>query len=148
MSSESARLCRQMNGISAACSNAAILEARRLYGGGPCAAGPCGGQVVADPRQETPLESDLLEKRVVNCYSGVIGRSVVPESVRTQGLIQSTIAAYNDPTNPDTRFVQYRGPVIPPVCPPISTVILNANIPKSSVRCPLPNKGFMPNLPA
>jgi hypothetical protein len=146
MSSESARLCRMLNGVSRGCSNAAILEARRLYGGGPCG-GTCGG-TVADPRQETPLESDLLQKRVTECFSGVIGRTVGLESTRTQGLIQSTITAYNDPTNPDSRFVAYRGPVIPPVCPPISTVILNANIPKSSVRCPLPNKGYMPNLPA
>jgi hypothetical protein len=147
MSSEGARLCQRMNGVARACSDAAILEARRLYGGGPCV-GPCSGTVTADPRQETPLESDLLQKRVANCFSGVIGHQVVPSSVRTQGIIQSTLTAYADPTNPESRFVAYRGPVILAPCPPIPTAIVNANIPKSSKRCPLPNKGYNPNLPA
>ena len=146
MSSEGARLCQRMNGVARACSNAAILEARRLYGGGPCV-GPCGA-VVADPRQETPLESDLLEKRVANCFSGVIGHQAMTSSERTKMIEQSTITAYSDPTNPDSRFVAYRGPVVLSPCPPIPTAIVNANLPKSSKRCPLPNKGYNPNLPA
>jgi hypothetical protein len=142
--SESGRLSRKLDAVQRACSNAAILEARRLYGGGPCDS--CG--TAADPKQETPLSSDVLEAKVTTCFSAVIGRQVGPESARTDELIQRTLDAYADPANPDTRFVAYRGPYIPPVCPPIPTEILNANIPKSSKRCPLPNKGYNPNLPA
>lgn len=146
MTSEGARISRQLNGISRACSNAAVLEARRLYGGGPCD-GDC-GKVVPDPAQLVQIPSDRLAAVVSNCYSAVIGRQVGPSSQRTQALIQSTLTAYADPTNPETRFVAYRGPVIAPVCPQVPLEDRNANIPKSSKRCPLPNKGFNPNLPA
>jgi hypothetical protein len=144
--SEGGRLSRKLDAITRACSNASILEARRLYGGG----GPCAdcGATVADPKQETPLSSDVLEAKVTNCFSAVVGRQVGPESARMDGLIQRTLDAYANPANPDSRFVAYRGPYIPPVCPPIPTAILNANIPKASRRCPLPNKGYNPNLPA
>ncbi len=147
MTTESYRLSQKLDCVARSCSNSAILAARRFYGPA-CEDGNC-GRVTPIPKQETPLESDVLAATVANCYSGYVGRPPVePESFKTQKLAACTVAAYNDPTNPESRFVQFRPPVIPPVCPPIPTEILNANIPKSSTRCPLPNKGYMPNLPA
>lgn len=147
MTSESYRLSRKMNCVAQSCSNAAVLEARRFYAAN-CESGNC-GRVEPDPPQKVQLESDHLSALVATCFSSVIGRGPVePESIRIQKAAACSIAAYNDQTNPETRFVQYRPPVIPPVCPAIPTEILNANIPKASKRCPLPNKGFNPNLPA
>jgi len=144
--SEAARLSRKLYGIQQGCSNAALLAARAMYGGSPC--GSC-GEAAADPAQKTPLESDLLDKQVRTCFSGVIGTQPTTEGVRILDLITRTLDASVDPLNPDARFSQYRGPFIPPVCPPVPAADLNANIPKQSLkRCPLPNKGYMPNLPA
>ena len=120
------------------------MAARAMYGGSPC--GTCDA-VTADPAQKTPLESDLLDKQVRTCFSGVVGTQPTTEGVRTLDLITRTLDASVNPLDPDARFSQYRGPFIPPVCPPIPTAVLNANIPKSSTRCQLPNKGYMPNLP-
>jgi len=147
MTTESYRLSLKLDCVARSCSNSAILAARRFYAP-VCEDGAC-GKVAVDPKQQTQLESDFLAATVANCYSGFVGRPPPEqESVKTQKLAACTVAAYNDPTNPETRFVQFRPPVIPPVCPPIPTEILNANIPKSSKRCPLPNKGYNPNLPA
>ena len=144
--SEAARLSRKLYGIQQGCNNAALLAARAMYGGSPC--GNCGA-VAADPAQETPLESDLLEKRVRTCFSGFISTQPSTEGRRTADLITRTLDASVNPLDPEARFSQYRGPFIPPVCPPIPASALNANIPKQSLkRCPLPNKGYMPNLPA
>jgi hypothetical protein len=144
--SEAARLSRKLCGIQQSCNNAAILAARAMYGGSPC--GAC-DTVVANPAQQTPAESDYLNAKVATCFSGVIGTQPTTEGVRILDLITRTLDASVDPLDPDARFSQYRGPFIPPVCPPIPTSVRNANIPKQSLnRCPLPNKGFMPNLPA
>jgi hypothetical protein len=147
MGSESGRLSNRMDEIQRGCGQAALAAARRAYGGDPCVS--CGG-VQRDPAQLVPRESDHLQAVVASCLaSGVIGRTPGPESLRTQTLAQKTVDAYTNQFGADSRFAHYRGPYIPPVCPPIPTEILNANVPKQSLRrCPLPNKGFNPVLPA
>ncbi len=143
--SEGARLSRKLCEIQQSCGTASLMAARAMYGGSPC--GACGSSVGGT--QQTPLESDLLDKQVRICFSGVVGTQPTTESQRTLDLITRTLDASVDPLDPDARFSQYRGPFIPPVCPPTPTAVLNANIPKQSLnRCPLPNKGYMPNLPA
>lgn len=145
--SESGRLSRKLDEIRRSCALAALAAARA--GAAPCVAGDCGSAAPADLAQKTPLESDYLDKQVRTCYSGVIGRTVGPESRRILAHQEQVIMDSMDPTNPDTRFSQYRGPFIPPVCPPVPQIDRNANVPRQSLsRCPLPNKGYMPNLPA
>lgn len=149
--SEAGRLARKMDDIRRSCGVASLAAARALYGSG-CGGGSgsaCGSAVAKDPAQETPLESDLLDKRVRECFSGVVRPQPVPESVRIADLATRTIRESVNPLDPDTRFSIYRGPFIPPVCPEVPLVDRNANVPKQSMsRCPLPNKGYMPNLPA
>ena len=146
MTSESGRLSRKLDAIQRDCNQAALLAARALYGGRPADCGSCG--VVRDPALFTPLESDRLETLVNTCYSGVKGRLPGSESQRISGIQQRVEDAYNDQFGVNSRFVQYQGPVVLPVCPPIPTEILNANIPKASLRsCPLLNKGTNPVLP-
>lgn len=144
--SESGRLAQKIEGIRRNCGNAALVAARAYYGG------PCEGCGPAkDPLQEVPLSSDLLaaqQARVLSCPGAVIRTPPPPESVRILDKIAQTLAESVNPLNPDARFSEYRGPFIPPVCPPVPLEDRNANIPKSSTRCPLPNKGYLPNLPA
>lgn len=141
--SEGGRISRKLDEIRRSCALAALAAAR---GSGPC---DCGPAPPADLAQKTPLESDYLDKQVRTCFSGVIGRQVGPESRRIQAHQEQVIVDSTDPMNPDTRFSQYRGPFIPPVCPPVPQIDRNANVPRQSLsRCPLPNKGYMPNLPA
>lgn len=149
--SESGRLSRRLDEIRRGCNAASLAAARALYGGnGPCSggSGACGGGPPKDPEQFTPMESDLLEKRVRECFSGVVRPLPGPESVRIAAAAKRTIDESVNPLDPDTRFSIYRGPFIPPVCPAVPLEDRNANIPKQSLsRCPLPNKGYMPNLP-
>lgn len=146
--SEGGRLSRKLDEIRRSCALAALAAARGTNAN-PCVAGDCGSAPPADLAQKTPLESDYLDKQVRTCFSGVIGRQVGPESVRINARQEQVIVESTDPFNPDTRFSQYRGPFIPPVCPSVPQVDRNANVPRQSMsRCPLPNKGYMPNLPA
>lgn len=150
--SESGRLSQKMDSIRRSCGNAALNAARAYYGGVAPVGGPCEGCGPAkDPLQEVPLSSDLLtfkQDKLLACPGSVVRAGVPPESVRIQDRITQTLADSVDPLNPDARFSEYRGPFIPPVCPPVPIADRNANIPKASTRCPLPNKGYLPNLPA
>jgi hypothetical protein len=146
--SEGGRLSQKLESIRRGCGNAALAAARAYYGGEPC--GPCGGPA-KDPLQFVPLSSDYLtlkQDQVLACPGAVVRAGVPPQSVRIQEIITSNLDQSVNPLNPDARFSEYRGPFIPPVCPPVPLVDRNANIPKASTRCPLPNKGYMPNLPA
>lgn len=147
--SEAGRLARKMDEIRRGCNMAALNAARSFYGTGNCgSSGTCSGAPARDPAQKTPLESDLLDKRVRECFSGVVRSQPVPESVRIADLATRTIQESVNPLDPDTRFSIYRGPFIPPVCPDVPQEDKNANVPKQSLsRCPLPNRGYMPNLP-
>ena len=95
-------------------------------------------------RTVVPLESTNLQAQLAACYrltSGQIQLQAkqplrgVPESVRIAKLIEATNQCFIDPLDPNSRFIEYRGPQVATVCPPIPTEITNANLPKPSTRC-------------
>ena len=130
--SESARLTRKINSIQSCDVNLALQKARSMYGD------VCNDACLRSPtvlRQETPLESDILVKKILGpCYT-VIGTSVATESQRIASKIQCVLDASNDPLNADARFQVYADYIPPPVCPPVPTEVLNASMPKASTRC-------------
>ena len=91
-----------------------------------------------------PSSSTNLQGKITSCSvitseqaSSIAAQTLrgVPESVRIKYLqqkSQSNFAPYNDPLR---RFVQYQGPQIQIQCPPLPTEVLNAFLPKASVRC-------------
>jgi hypothetical protein len=64
----------------------------------------------------------------------IYGKSVGLESARLNAVAQAVIDNSTIPTDPSARFSMYRGPYVPPVCPPIPTAILNGNLPKASTK--------------
>jgi len=62
------------------------------------------------------------------------GTTVGLESTRLIALAQVSIDNSTIPTDPSARFSMYRAPYVPPACPPISTSILNGNLPKPSTK--------------
>lgn len=115
------------------------LAKARAYIGKPCCKTPT-------LNNNTPLESDYLQT-TLSCYT-YVRPPVPPQSVRISRLIQSTLAAENDPSNPDTRFSAYAPtPVIVP-CPPLDPALFNGNLPKFALSCSsLPNTPLTPSLP-
>lgn len=95
---------------------------------------------------ETPSEGEYLQGRLANNFKGYIGRNIGAESSRIQGVITSIVECSTDPFNPERRFAQYAKRVVLPVCPTVPQVDLNANLPKSSTRCALPNKPYFPSI--
>lgn len=95
-------------------------------------------------RITVPLESTNLEAQVARCarinaqQATVIATQPmrgVPESVRIRKLNQDILDQYSPYSDSNRRFLEYRGPIVPVVCPPIPTEITNANLPKPSTRC-------------
>ena len=130
--SESARLTRKLNDIQSCDVNLALLKARAMYGN------VCNDACIKQRTvqgQETPLESDLVIKKISGpCYT-VVGTSVATESQRMASKVQCVEDASIDPLNPDARFLMYADYIPPPACPPVPTEVLNANLPKASTRC-------------
>ena len=122
------------------CNAANALARAQLIYGKPC--GSCGNPT---NNNIVPPESSLLTARVSTCAVQAIVRPLpVPESVRIARALQCYIDASLDPTNPDLRFRQYLPRVVPAPCPPIDTLLTNANLPKASTGCPLPNTPLNP----
>jgi hypothetical protein len=114
----------------------AIQRARRQ-------ANPCCDTTPVSRRQ-VPVESTYLEGKILQCYqidtaqaTRLANQSLrgVPESVRIAQRMQETNQEFANPENPSRRFIEYRGPQVATVCPPIPTEITNANLPKPSTRC-------------
>ena len=131
--SESERVSRKLGEIRCCEVNLALAAARAVYGN------RCRDACIGAPstlQQETPLESDLLLKRVSGtCYSFLGPPPATTESERINSKIQCVTDASVDPFNPDARFKIYAPLPTPPVCPPIPTEVTNANLPKPSTRC-------------
>jgi hypothetical protein len=115
----------------------AIAKARALNPGSCCSPVPQSRAVV-------PLESTNLQAQVAACaritaqQATVIAQQPlrgVPESVRIARLNQEILDQYAPYSDSRRRFLEYQGPQVPVVCPPIPTEITNANIPKPSTRC-------------
>ena len=131
--SESERVSRKLGEIRCCEVNLALAAARAVYGN------KCRDACVTVPstlQQQTPLESDLLLKRIAGtCYSVIGAPPPTTESERINSKLQCVADAAADPFNPDTRFQVYAPLVLPPVCPPIPTEVINASLPKPSTRC-------------
>jgi hypothetical protein len=131
--SESARLTRKLNDIQSCDVNLALQKARAMYGN------VCNDACLRSPtvlRQETPRESDRVEKEILGpCYTFIGPSAVATESQRISSKIQCVADASIDPLNPDARFQVYADYIPPPVCPAVPTEVLNASMPKASTRC-------------
>ena len=121
----------------------ALKEAKAI--GRPCDADGCGG-VQPIPKVFTPLESDNLYYTVKKKLTEVKGRTVGPESTRIQMVMAASYDNSRDPFSSITRFAQYAPRVVIPVCVPVPLIDRNANLPKASTRCSLPNKPYLPTL--
>lgn len=114
----------------------AIAKARATYTPLPCP-GPIS-------RKEVPLESTALQGQLATCAritaaqaQALVAQPLrgVPESVRMARAMQCLVDQYSPYSDSSRRFLEYRGPVVPVVCPPLPTEITNANLPKPSTRC-------------
>lgn len=115
----------------------AIAKARAINTGTCC-------QPVPQSRKDVPLESTALQGQLATCArinaqqaSTLASQPLrgVPESVRIARLNQDILDQYSPYSDSRRRFLEYQGPVVPVVCPPLPTEILNANLPKPSTRC-------------
>jgi hypothetical protein len=117
--------------------NEAIAKARAMNAPICCAPSPQSRVVV-------PLESTNLQAQVLGCARITANQASslatqplrgVPESVRIAKLNQDILDQYSPYSDSNRRFLEYQGPRVPVVCPPIPTEITNANLPKPSTRC-------------
>jgi hypothetical protein len=115
----------------------AIAKARALNSGSCC-------PPVPQSRAVVPLESTNLQAQVAACARITAQQATVlaqqplrgvPESVRIARLNQQILDQYAPYSDSRRRFLEYQGPQVPVVCPPIPTEITNANLPKPSTRC-------------
>lgn len=115
----------------------AIAKARAINSGSCC-------PPVPQSRAVVPLESTNLEGQLARCARITAAQATaiaqqplrgVPESVRIARLNQEILDQYSPYSDSNRRFLEYRGPVVATVCPPIPTEITNANLPKPSTRC-------------
>jgi hypothetical protein len=141
--SESNRISRLLAAARCADIEAAIKKARAISR--PCVGPEC-SNTSENILDYTPYESDLLAFNVATKLTEVRGRTVGPASSRIEGIIMTTYGNSIDPFNPRTRFAQYAPRVVPPVCPPVPLIDRNANLPKASTKCPLPNKPYFPSI--
>jgi len=130
---ESGRINQVLSNARRCAVNEALAKARATY----CCPGPNNSRQV--PSSDTYLLGKMNSCGIMTPDIAAQMASAplrgVPESVRIKKLEQDTLnefAPYNDPTR---RFVQYVGPQIQIQCPPLSTEITNAFLPKPSVRC-------------
>lgn len=114
----------------------AIAKARATYIPLPCP-GP-------QSRKDVPLESTALQGQLTTCARITAAQAQlivtqplngVPESVRMARAMQCLVDQYSPYSDSSRRFLEYQGPRVPVVCPPLPTEILNAHLPKPSTRC-------------
>jgi hypothetical protein len=117
--------------------NEAIAKARAINTGTCCPPVPVSRIVV--PLESTNLEAQLARCARINAQQASLLASQplrgVPESVRIAKLNQTILDQYSPYSDSNRRFLEYQGPQVPVVCPPIPTEITNANLPKPSTRC-------------
>ena len=115
----------------------AIAKARAINGGESCHPTPTS-------RKDVPLESTALQGQMAACaritpqQAQILAQQPlrgVPESVRIARLNQQILDQYAPYSDSNRRFLEYAGPRIAPVCPPLPTEITNAHLPKPSTRC-------------
>lgn len=115
----------------------AIAKARAINGPPMCSPVPQSRAIV--PLESTNLQAQVLACARINAQQASFIASQplkgVPESVRIARLNQDILDQYAPYSDSKRRFLEYRGPVVATVCPPIPTEITNANLPKPSTRC-------------
>ena len=141
--SESNRISQLLSRMRQECIQNSIKKAKSI-------SKPCSGRSCVDSSannlDSTPLESDLLAYTVKNKMLNFQGNTVGTSSALTLSRISATLDNSTNAFNPLTRFAQYAPRLVPPVCPVIPLVDRNANLPKTSTACPLPNKFYFPTL--
>ncbi len=142
MATEQLRISKVLDSARQCNASVALAKAQALYGSLPCTPGGC----FRPTNKQVQSSSQYLNGKVAAC-TPVIRFQAVPESTRIQRLITQTLEAETDPTNPTTRFKEYSR-VFPVQCPPLDQTITNANLPKVSQACQLPNNPLNPVLPA
>lgn len=116
-----------------------LAKAQKYMGVNTCSSCPD----KKSPNKDIQTESASLLNST-KCYT-YVKAPVVPESTRIARLVQDVMYKEIDPTNPNTRFVDYAPTITLPACPPTST---NGNLPKPSTKCPvLLNTPLNPILP-
>jgi hypothetical protein len=117
--------------------NEAIAKARAINNGSCCSPVPVSRIVV--PLESTNLQSQIARCARINAQQATLLASQplrgVPESVRIARLNQDILDQYSPYSDSNRRFLEYQGPQVAVVCPPIPTEITNANLPKPSTRC-------------
>jgi len=112
---------------------AALLRAQKIHGN------PCDKSCTStNYYQEVPLESDYVKKSI--CKNQTNGISCELSSKLTQQRNQCVLDYSVNPNDPLLRFAMYYRIPPPPPCPPVPTSVLNANLPKASTKCPVPNR--------
>lgn len=140
--SEQLRISRVVENAKFCNASVALAKAQALYGNSPCTPGSC----YRASNTQVQSSSQHLSGKAGACIP-LVGFGAVPESTRIARLITKNKEAEMDPTNPTTRFKEYVR-FFPIQCPAPDNTITNANLPKASTACPLPNGPFNPVLPA
>jgi len=130
--SESARINRRLESIRCEEIKQAIQKRQTL----------CCPPVIVESASIIPREGTIENAKGDVALWGTVfpgatvinGTSVTTESIRIKALLQSVDDNNTDYIDPDARFSMYRRPYVPPVCPPIPTILLNGNLPKASTK--------------
>lgn len=117
--------------------NEAIAKARILNSRDVCQPSPISRKQV--PQESTALQGQLLAcARLTSQQAQLLAQQPlrgVPESVRIARLNTQLLNQYSPYSDSQRRFLEYQGPQVPVVCPPLPTEITNAHLPKPSTRC-------------
>jgi hypothetical protein len=114
----------------------ALARAHQIYGG-PCENNSCGTPAIYKP--PIPSESQYLKTKI--CLTQTVGNKCGLSSRLTQQKMQCVIDSSVSSLDPLARFAEYGPTLVPPVCPPVPTEVLNAHLPKASLtKCALPNR--------
>jgi hypothetical protein len=120
--------------------NETIKKARAVFK--PCVNNNC-QDATPNSLNIIPRQSDRLYYNVNSRCTIINGRTVGPESSRIKDVEAELIDCSTNPFNTSRRFAEFQPRVVPPVCPPSER---NGNLPKSSTKCPLPNKFYFPSI--
>lgn len=134
--------------IAAAAQCAAESALTKARAAGAAARAPCPLPInTATIGPYIPSESEILKAKTA-CLTFVSPATCVPQSTWITGVQACVLRNASDPRNPEARFAEFRGPVIPPICTPVPQEALNANVPKLQTSiCQLPNRSDLPILP-
>ena len=138
--SESNRISRLLSQMRQNQINETIKKARAVFK--PCVNNNC-QDTSSNNLDIIPLESNKLKYKVNRLCFKINGRIIGPESARIKNAEAELIDCSTNPFNTSNRFAEFEPRLVPPVCIPSDK---NGNLPKSSTKCPLPNKFYFPSM--